>query len=325
MHFPLSATWAARAAALIALPIALAMPAVLAAPAATADPVHLTGSIDIPCAASTLHQTADWYLPDGSPRALIWLQHGFARDGSKVADLARTLADAGYLVFAPSLPFLDLSGCTLQNLGDNTPFLNHVAELFSTAGDPNGALATSLARAAAAIGRRAPAIPQAAVFIGHSAGAEAVEYVAHRLHASHPDVWPNLRGLILLDPVKSFLGNNTDAALTDLDPSGLPILTVSGPPGLCNNFGSGTTAVQTLLHRPFLGVRLPFGEHTDAEGASSDMVGELACGIPQSANVSALQQLTTRWTDDFLANTSDYAEAAALCSQGSLEPVCDPI
>ncbi|MFE3193806.1 hypothetical protein ACFXHA_32720 [Nocardia sp. NPDC059240] len=318
MHFTLSAALTALAATVLVLP-AVAMPT------AAADSVRLPGSIDIPCAAATLHQNADWYLPDGTPRALIWLQHGFARDGGKVADLAHTLSGAGYLVFAPSLPFFDPAGCTLQNLGDNTAFLDHIAELFSTATDPDSVLAASLAAASAGTGHPPPAIPPAAVFIGHSAGAEAVEYVAHRLHAGHPDAWPNLRGLILLDPVKSFLGNNTDAALTDLDPTGLPILTISGPPGLCNNFGSGTTALQALLHRRFLGVRLPFGEHTDAEGASSDMVGELACGMPQSANVSALKQLTTRWTDDFLSAAGDDPGTAELCPQGPLEPVCDPI
>ncbi|MGW4246559.1 alpha/beta hydrolase [Nocardia sp. NPDC004722] len=316
MHFTLSAALTALAAAVLAVPTVAT---------AAADPVRAPGSIDIPCAAATLHQNADWYLPDGTPRALIWLQHGFARDGGKVADLARTLSNAGYLVFAPSLPFFDPSGCTLQNLGHNTAFLDHVAELFATAGDPGGGLAASLAAAAADTGRPVPALPPAAVFIGHSAGAEAVEYVAHRLHASHPDAWANLRGLILLDPVKSFLGNNTDTALTDLDPTGLPILTVSGPPGLCNNFGSGTTALATLLHRRFLGVHLRSGEHTDAEGPSSDALGELACGVPRSANVSALQSLTTRWTDDFLTDSSDYRDIADLCAQGSFERVCDPI
>lgn len=274
---------------------------------ATAAPLRLPGTIDLPCASGSLRQRAGWYLPDGPARGLVWLQHGFARSNDNVESLAETLSSAGYLVFAPSLPFVDLAGCTLQNLGDNTPFLAGIAELFTTAADPRGALALSLADAAPHMGRAAPDLPPDIVFIGHSAGAEAIEYVAHRLHATRSAAWPHLRGLVLLDPVKSFLGNNTDASLTDLDPTGLPILTISGPPGLCNNFGSGTTAIRTLLHRPFVGVRLPSGAHTDAEGASSDAVGELACGVPQSANVAALQRLALTWTDDFFIGSDDYA------------------
>ncbi|WP_327146156.1 hypothetical protein [Nocardia sp. NBC_01327] len=294
----------------------------------TAEPPRLPGTVEIPCAASTLHQSADWYLPAGQPRALVWVQHGFARDNDNIAALAETLADAGYLVFAPSLPFLNLSGCTLQNLGDNTPFLNQVADLFATANDPAGPLAHSLEAAAASSGRPVPAMPGQLVFVGHSAGAEAVEYVAHRLHTSSSSTWSELRGLVLLDPVKSFLGNNTDVALTDLDATGLPLLTVSGPPSPCNNFGGGTAAMEALLHRPFIGVRIPAGAHTDAEGASSDSIGELLCGMPQPVNVAALQQLTSVWTGDFINGThtagyypDDPARPATIPAVPNVQPL----
>ncbi|AYF76986.1 alpha/beta hydrolase [Nocardia yunnanensis] len=289
---------------------------------ATAESTHLPGTVDLPCATTILHQQADWYLPNGEPKGLVWLQHGFARTGENVAALAETLAGSGYLVFAPSLPFMNLFGCTLQNLGDNTPFLDQVAQLFATANDPAGPLATALTNAAARAGRTAPALPRGFVFIGHSAGAEAVEYVAHRLHVAAPAAWPSLRGLILLDPVKSFLGTNTESSLTDLAPTGLPLLAVSGPPSLCNSFGSGTTALQNLVPRGFLGVRLPAGEHTDAEGISTDGMGELLCGIPQTGNVAALQHLTTEWTARLLdgvppEDCADAQDAAAQCLTGT--------
>lgn len=277
---------------------------------AGAQTSRLLATVDLPCAGSVLQQPASWYLPVSAPRGLVWLQHGFARDDANVAALAESLSDAGYLVFAPSLPFVNVSGCTLQNLGDNTQFLNGVAQLFATAGDPGGPLARSLATAATRTGRTAPALPTQFVFVGHSAGAEAAEYVAYRLHATAG--WNGLRGLVLLDPVESFLGDNTDRALTDLDPTTVPVLTISGPPGLCNNFGSGTAALQTRLHRSFVGVRLPSGEHTDAEGTSTDILGQLACGIPQQANVTTLQHLTTGWTSDFFtgAHTASLYPAA---------------
>ncbi|MQY26112.1 alpha/beta fold hydrolase [Nocardia aurantia] len=288
--------------------VTLIAAACLAGPAATVPAAAAPTTVDIPCAGAIHHQPADWYLPEGAPRGLVWLQHGFARTDANVADLAETLTAAGYLVFTPSLPFIDPAGCTLQNLGDNTPFLNQVAALFTTADDPTGPLATSLAAAATARNRPTPALPRDLVFIGHSAGAEAVEYVAHRLHTTAPAQWGNLHGLILLDPVKSFLGNNTDTALTDLDRTPLPVLTISGPPAPCNNFGTGTTALQTLLHRTFIGVRLPTGAHTDAEGASTDAPGEIFCGAPQPANVATLQHLATEWTTDFLTATTTPAD-----------------
>ncbi len=267
---------------------------------ATAGP--LPGSVETPCGAGTLTVPVDWYVPTTTPRALIWLQHGFARSAANVADLARHYADAGYLVFAPSIPSADPAGCTLQNVTGNTAFLAGIADLF----DPRAAagLGGALSTAAHAAGAPVPTIPQHWVFVGHSAGGEAVEYVAAQLLRRHHDLWPHLAGLVLLDPVASFVGDNTTRALADLDRTDLPILTVSGPPALCNNFGTGTAALQAGLHRPFVGVRLPAGDHTDAEGASSDMLGELLCGVPQSDDVATLQALTLGWTHDFV--TGDH-------------------
>ncbi|MFE3543771.1 alpha/beta hydrolase [Nocardia sp. NPDC059177] len=294
---------------IIRTPLLAAVAAMLlctAAPAAQAAE-HLPGAIEIPCAAGVLDQVADWYLPTGTPRALIWLQHGFARSSAQLADLATDFAEHGYLVFAPTLPFLDLSGCTLQNLGDNTGFLAHVADLFATAGDPAGALTISLAAAAARAGHETPSLPADLVFLGHSAGAEAVAFVADQLRTRSPGTWARLHGIVLFDPVKSFLGDNTDRALAGIDTTTLPALTISAPPSLCNNFGTGTDAVQTRLHRPFVGVRLPHGAHTDAEGTSSDLLGETLCGHPRSTDVTTLHTLALAWTADFLDGTTTPA------------------
>ncbi|NNH68455.1 alpha/beta hydrolase [Nocardia uniformis] len=282
---------------------AVALLAVTSAGPANAT-THLPGNIDIRCFADTLHQSADWYLPTGTPTGLVWLQHGFARTSTQVGALAESFADAGYLVFAPSLPFMQLQGCTLQNLGDNSAFLHNVAELFGTATDPNGALAASLTAAARNAGVPIPAFPDDLVFIGHSAGAEAVTFVADRVRTNHPRTWNGLRGVILLDPVQSFIGDNIARALSGLDDTALPILTISAVPALCNSFTLGTVAVQTRLHRPFVGVRLPGGAHTDAEGDSSDVLGELLCGIPEPANSTMLRTLALGWTNDFVKGTT---------------------
>ncbi|MFI6866070.1 alpha/beta hydrolase [Nocardia sp. NPDC050406] len=263
----------------------------------------LPGSIEIPCATRVLEQSADWYLPAGEPLGLVWIQHGFARANANVSALATLFSEAGYLVFAPSLPFMNFEGCTLQNLGDNSAFLYSVATLFGTADSPGGPLAASLEAAAARAGVAAPAIPRETVFIGHSAGAEAVAFVADRIRTAYPETWSRLRGLVLLDPVRSFLGDNIDRALRGIDPTGLPVLTIAAPPAPCNTFGVGTLAVQALLHRPFIGVRLPQGTHTDAEGASTDLLGGTLCGGPDPASTAMLHTLTLGWTHDFLTGT----------------------
>ncbi|WP_433655032.1 hypothetical protein ACQPW1_29420 [Nocardia sp. CA-128927] len=288
---------------------AIALCLVLAAgPTARAESTTRHETMPIPCAGTTLPVPVDWQLPTGAPKGLIWLQHGFARSNINIAGLGTAFAEAGYLVFTPSLPFIDFAGCTLQNLTGNTEFLGAIATLFATTHDPGNALAQSLSAAAAHAGRPELRLPEQYTFVGHSAGGEAVEYVAHRLHRDHPGNWTGLRGLVLLDPVKSFVGDNTDRALADLDDTSLPILTVSGPPSLCNAFGSGTGALQSTLHRSYLGIRISTGVHTDAEGTSVDTIGSMLCGTPESVNITTLRTLALGWIGDYFAGSrsADY-------------------
>lgn len=273
-------------------------------PASGAAPVtRIDGTVAVRCATTVLPTPSAWYFPAGTPRGLVWLQHGFARSDANVADLATHLAGAGFLVFTPSLPSVNLLGCTEQNLIGNSGFLNNVADLFAQSADPADPLRVDFAAAAARAGRPGLRLPDELVFVGHSAGGEAVEYVAQRLHAQYPATWARLRGLVLLDPVKSFVGSNTDDALRGLDASTLPIGAISSPPGLCNDFASGTAALHADLHRPFVGLTLRTGVHTDAEGASTDALGTLLCGTPKPANVAVLQTLTTAWVGDDVAGT----------------------
>ncbi|MGY2063419.1 hypothetical protein ACW9HQ_51715, partial [Nocardia gipuzkoensis] len=100
----------------------------------TGSPVHadpavtkVENTVEIRCAFTTLRQSSDWYFPAGTPKALFWLQHGFASADDSVTDTAKKLAAQGFLVFAPTLPTADTFGCTLENLGNNTDFLHNVA------------------------------------------------------------------------------------------------------------------------------------------------------------------------------------------------------
>ncbi|NKZ07600.1 hypothetical protein [Actinomadura latina] len=274
---------------------------------ARADVTRVQTTVEIRCAFTILDQSADWYFPSGTPQGLVWLQHGFARSNGNVADLASAYAAAGYLVFAPTLPTANIFGCTLENLGNNTGFLGNVADLFVKMGDPSDKLGRSFAKAKAQAGRPGLALPGSLVFSGHSAGGEAVSYVAGRLRTDGAAAWARLRGLVLLDPVKSFIGGNLATGLTAVDGTGRMIRTISGPDGTCNNSGSGTDLVQADVHAPFVGVRLTTGAHTDAEGASTDSAGTLACGTPKAENVATLQTFAVAWAEDAFNGTRTAA------------------
>ncbi|GAA4038631.1 alpha/beta hydrolase [Nonomuraea soli] len=283
-----------------------------AAALATAPPAHaraaatkIENTVEIRCAFLNYRQSSDWFFPSGNPQGLLWLQHGFSRSNDHLDDLARAYAAAGWLVFAPTLPSADLFGCTVNNTGNNTDFLHNVADLFGKAADPGDKLGRSFADAKAKAGRSGLNLPATYVFAGHSAGGEAVSYVAQELRSDYPAAWPRLAGLILLDPVKSPVGNNLGAALNHLDNTPLPIQAISSPPYTCNSNASGTAELIAQIHKPFLGVRLVSGAHTDAEGASADGIGKLTCGTPQAQNVAALQRLATGWATGYLTGSPD--------------------
>lgn len=300
----------------------------LTTPFASADTTGITNvsnKVEIRCAFTTLRQSSDWYFPAGTPKALLWLQHGFASSNDSVDDSARKFAAQGFLVFAPTLPTASLLGCTLENLGNNTDFLHNVADLFGKAADPNDKLGRSFAEAKSKAGRASLALPTAWVFAGHSAGGEAVPYVTQELRSDYAAAFGNLRGVILFDPVKSFIGNNLSSSLNHLSNTALPILAVTAPPYTCNRNGAGTQVLLDQLNRPFLGARLTTGSHVDVEGASTPAPDKTACGAPQSKNVDALQKLSVAWAGDFVSGstTADFYPGSgyyeSLRSAGTIE------
>ncbi|MEU4084830.1 alpha/beta hydrolase [Streptomyces aureus] len=270
---------------------------------ASAGVVKVSNTVDIRCAFLTYKRSGDWYFPAAAPKGTVWLQHGFSRSNGNLEDMARHYAAAGFIVFAPTLPSADTFGCTVSNLGNNTAFLDNVADLFGKASDPGDKLGRSFADAAAKAGRPGLRLPEKFVFSGHSAGGEAVSYVANRLRTHYPAAFARLSGLVLLDPVNSFTGLNMANALNGLNTTNLPIHAISSPPYLANGQASGTKELTTDVHRDFLGIRLSTGSHCDAEGASTDVVCTLPDGTPQAANVAILQEFATTWATDDATGT----------------------
>jgi hypothetical protein len=286
--------------------LAITAATIVATPqAASAAAVEVDGEISVPCWIFTYTPDADWYFPaTTTPKALVYLQHGFSRANDNVADLARKYQAAGFLVFAPTLPSADIYGCTVNNLGNNTVFLNSVAGWIGNAGNANGALAKSYAAAAKSAGRAGSTLPANYVLAGHSAGGEAVTYLANTLRTAYPSAFANLKHVQLLDPVKSIAGNNMATGLAGIAGTALPIRTISSPPYLANSNASGTVQLTGDLDRDFLGVRLTTGSHCDAEGSSTNVLCTLTAGTSKAANVTALQTLAVNWTADAVDGTT---------------------
>ncbi|MFJ7270362.1 alpha/beta hydrolase [Streptomyces sp. NPDC099050] len=291
------------AAALAAVATLAAVSPAPAAEQASTGVVKVSNTVDVRCAFLIYKRSGDWYFPAGAPKGTVWLQHGFSRANDHLEDVARRYAAAGFLVFAPTLPSSDIFGCTVSNIGNNTAFLNNVADLFGKAADPNDKLGRSFADAAAKAGRPGLQLPAKFVFSGHSAGGEAVSYVANRLRTQYPAAFARLSGLVLLDPVNSFVGLNMATAFNGLNTTNLPIHAISSPPYAANGQASGTVELTTDVHRDFLGVRLTTGSHCDAEGASTDSLCTVLNGAPQDANVAVLQELATTWATDDVNGT----------------------
>ncbi|MEZ0349944.1 hypothetical protein [Mycobacterium sp. pR1184] len=284
---------------------AAAIAAIVAVPrSARGDSIAADSTTDVACAASTRQVPTTWYVPSTPPLGLVWLQHGFVEGKFVWSAFATELANSGYLVMATTLPTVHPFGCTLEHLIDNTGFLDNIADVFAHKDDPDGALATSFAAAASDLGRTVMPLPEKLVFVGHSAGVEAVEYVAERLHNAYPAAFSQLRGIISEDGVKSFIGSNTDKALAGLSSTTLPIYATASPHLLCNAFRSGTRALERYLpDRAFLGVKVTTGAHGDALGMSSPGYENLVCGRPKPANVAAVWGLTRGWITDMFAGT----------------------
>ena len=296
-------------AAILALSATLSFTGLSASPASAATTVKVTNNTAIRCGFGTYSAPTDWYLPtSGTPKGLVWLQHGFTENKGHWASYAPTLAADGYVVMATTLPTANLFGCTVQNIGNNTGFLDNIASLFGSAAGGSGAIVSGFNDATNRAGRSGLALPTRWAFVGHSAGGEAVTYVANRVRTNHASAFSRLRGMVLEDPVNSFIGANLANGLTGLNTSSLPILTLASPPYSCNNNQAGVNLVtQRLTTRSFHGAVVNSGTHVDVFGSAAGPLLTATCGTPQAKNVSAVQTLTSAWLADQLAGTRTAA------------------
>jgi hypothetical protein len=77
--------------------------------------------VQVACAGSIAALPVTWHFPRSQqPAGLVWVQHGFFRADQNMADLARRLAAAGFVVFAPTIASFE-TPCTFNNVVDFIP------------------------------------------------------------------------------------------------------------------------------------------------------------------------------------------------------------
>ena len=239
---------------------------------------------------------ADWYFPNQSeePTGLIYLQHGFFRSKANVASLALQLAEqTNSVVVVPTVasnPFAQ-GGCWVN--GD--AMHRAVAGLFA------GDMAALTASASAAAGHQV-VLPTQYVLAGQSAGGNLAAAAAG--YTTHNDAIDRLRAVVMFDGVANG-GGIAEGAAKLTGAAARPVFQIAADCGLCNAFGSGTSELVDARPDTFVGVRLEGGKHTDAEGASSGLIGMLTCGIPDSANVVAVPAIAAGWINDVFNGTQD--------------------
>lgn len=273
--------------------------------AATTTTAVVSNTVATRCSFLTYQTPIDWYFPAGTPKALVWLQHGFVENKDLYAGYAKQLADSGFLVAATTLPSVDLFGCTVNNTGNNTAYLDNIATLFGTKDATSGALNASFRAARATAGRTDLAMPHSLAFVGHSAGGGAVSYVAGRLRTAYPTTFAQLKGLVLEDPVASPAGMNLATGLSALAPTGVPVYALASPNNSCNANQSGTQQLIKSLPGRFHGAQITTGVHQDIFGTDNTALFNLVCGTPKPNNTNAVRLLTTGWLTGFATGVPD--------------------
>lgn len=277
------------------------------APASAAGSVAVADTtVATRCDGAPVRIPMRWYIPAGSPRGLVWLQHGFTRAALDLRGLATSYARSGLLVATPQIDTFNPDGCNVSAVGtiDNHRFMTTMGRLFGDAWQPGSALSKSLRSAASTVGRGGITMPDRMVFSGHSNGGEFVLVAADELRRSRPASFnAHFAGLTLLDPGRTIVNNDFADAARGLGGK-TPIRVVAARLSPYNYFG---TCVQTLIaanHGRFLGARLVNGNHMDAEGGTTDLLGNLfEMRAPQPRDVAIVARLASAWTSDLVAGT----------------------
>jgi len=221
-----------------------------------------------------------WYLPNGTPSALMLVQHGFSRSCKTLLNTSKAIAEKGIMVF-----------CIEADMTAGNPALgNTVGDVLS-------------ARTLTPPGGRS--LPVNYIVGGHSAGGHFASAVGARLVVNG---YANLKGAILFDAVAA---EGFTANLQAISASGSrPVLQIAARPSVINLFNNAFGALASL-GADFVGIQLvwssygagiaPLGGscHIDAEGDNTDIIGIAGAGCsPNDTQVARLRDFSSIWAKD---------------------------
>lgn len=230
---------------------------------------------------------AEWHLPagpEGEVRALITLQHGFARRCANLRSLARAFAQAGFATL-----------CVNADMARGAaPLAQALAAALHAAWQRDGsadALAPGDAGAVALVPPDGRALPARVLVAGHSAGGLFAAHLGAALAQRAPE---RLAGALLFDPVG---GDELARALVTLRGDvARPVLALLAPPTRCNAQQLARPALSSAAGGASI-VDLADGTHLDAEGEDTEAIAVWACreGWPRAEVVQRLRETALVW------------------------------
>ena len=219
-----------------------------------------------------------WYLPAQQPQGVVYLQHGFSRNATRLSNLAEGLMARGLMVLSINAGMTQgaqsLAQAVAEQLSTNPPT------------PPNGYL-----------------WPSRLVVAGHSAGGAHAGYIAGYLAT---EAYSGLAGVILFDPAE---GPDLQPHLQAAVDAGVPVRAILANKGSCNSQGSTHVDLKNLTGTDYTGIKLTSrSSHVDAEGSNTDWLMRFFCGAPQSYNITTVQEFTSAWAVDMITGSysSEY-------------------
>ncbi|MGB0894045.1 MAG: hypothetical protein ACPGUD_06515 [Parashewanella sp.] len=217
----------------------------------------------------------DWWLPDGTPKALVYLQHRFMGSSENLMALGKDIAEHGFVVLMPTINVAFGNKILAQKVADT---LNQQQFLLP----------------------HQLAIPDDWVLIGHSAGGLNVLFIADTLAKMGNK---QLKEVINLDGVD--LNNKMSRLISNINVANYPVNFMLSNPSMCNAHNNAVKAIKNSSFSKGRVVQLTNGSsHLDPEGNDDSRMMQSLCHKPSIENTHWYHQLTLAWISEAIGEQS---------------------
>ncbi|RLV59556.1 hypothetical protein D5018_11415 [Parashewanella curva] len=211
----------------------------------------------------------DWWLPDGLPKGLVYLQHRFMGSSANLKSLGKKIADNGFIVMMPTL-----------NVALGNPKL--AQEIATTLNQQQFVIPHHLS------------IPSQWALVGHSAGGLNVLFIGDDLVSLGNE---QLKVVINLDGVD--VNNKMSSLISEIDGIGVPVESILSNPSMCNENNNAISALRDSRLKAGRVIQLTISSsHLDPEGTDDNHMMFMLCHKPTSENTLHYHQLTLAWLNE---------------------------